>query len=135
MDGQVDARRRGGDGEEWSYSRSCSCASARAHVLLSPCSAGCTNLDRETASTSPWREGVHAKILLEEGRVGQEQNEEIYRIMTSFAAMWARIEEQATSRTVRYQVAYARWILSGSLYHQSCHSVCDHLVPACFPCE
>ena len=30
-------------------------ALARAHVLTSPCTAGCTNLDRETASTSPWR--------------------------------------------------------------------------------
>lgn len=30
-------------------------ALARAHVLVSPCPDGCTNLDRETASTSPWR--------------------------------------------------------------------------------
>jgi hypothetical protein len=28
-------------------------ASARAHVLRSPCTARCTNLDRGTASTSP----------------------------------------------------------------------------------
>jgi hypothetical protein len=30
-------------------------ALARAHVLVSPGTAGCTNLDRGTVSTSPWR--------------------------------------------------------------------------------